>query len=158
MPKPVTVELTFQDDDGRRTVENYQLATQLADDSSNMAAVMTQADLLAQNVDGISYCGLRFYTVKVVEDAPSAINDASDVAVYAFVRLLDSVTFEEAYERIPSPNMGNYDAAANGLLDPAFQTDWMADVNPLIVNPKTGNAYNFKYAQKKTRKRVPNLG
>jgi len=154
MPYVVLARVTFTDAQEKRSVETYRLNTELADDHSNMDAVMDEVAALEDGLAVMSAAAVGPTEVCVVSGRePGTPNEFADVHTYAFVRVEDNATALPGYYRIPSPDMLLYEANADGVFKDAFQAAWATQVAPYVSHPLTGDDENYSYAQLRYRRR-----
>lgn len=159
MARTAYLYVKFRDADEKESVEAYRLAQTLANDGSDMDDVLSAADTVVDQLDVMSVASLISYQVCVeIPGAAATPHEFSDVANYAFIRMQDTTTKKNTAYQLPAPDMSTYDASKRGILDPLFQSNWET-IMDYVVDWVTGNALEFDYAQKRTKKRfAKNLG
>lgn len=157
MPFNVNVRVRFNDAGNFPNVKTYPLLLQLADDSSNMAAVQTAAADLVAALNVLTWDNIDLAVVEVeTEYIAAAANVASNNSVEAFHRTTDSVTGEKLHFIVPAWDDAVYDKDPSGALSAAYNTA-AAAVAALLRNPSTGNAVTYVGAQNRAVKRGQRL-
>jgi hypothetical protein len=153
MPLDVFLRVHYEDA-GPFTVEkSYLLNTQLADDGSNMDAVMTNGDDLTTALDVLTWDKITFTDYIVVfPRAGAAPNVAANNSVETFHRMTDNVTGKKAHFIVAAWDDLTFDKNPNGSMSAAYNTAAGA-VAPLTRNPETGNAWTYVDAQNRATKR-----
>ncbi len=154
MPRDVFAKIQFNDAGNFPNEKRYLLATQMADDGSNMAAILAQATSLVANIQALTWDNIEPLTLEIViPQGGAAANVAANNDVEAFHRMTDDVTGEIAHFIVPAWDDAVYDKLPNNAMSSAYNLE-ADDIAPLTRNPKTGNAWSYVAAQSRGVKRA----
>lgn len=147
--------IIFMDDAGLEADMKVRMHTDLAADGSNVAAVLAECAAVRTAATALSWAAIKrtWLEIEHYTNATPAPNDASDVKLYAFVRVEDNTTRELEYIRVPAPDMVAYEQDRNGMLD---AVNWSAAILAFLgagVDSTAGNTVAYQSAQVRTDKR-----
>lgn len=153
MAKNVLIKVKFDDAGVFPNIKEYMLRQTLADDGSNMAAVLTAVGDAVTALDTLTWDHIDYVDVIVrLPQSGAAANIASNNSVEAFHRVTDSVTGKKGHFIVPAWDDAVYDKEPSGALSAAYNTA-AAIFNALIRNPETGNNWDYVAAQNRATKR-----
>jgi hypothetical protein len=154
MARDVYAKVQFNDAGNYPVERRFLLATQMQDDGSNMAAILTQLTALIAAIQAICWDNLEPATLEIViPQGGAAANAAANNDTEAFCRYVDDVTGKVAHLSIPAWDDALFDKLPNNAMSAAFNT-LAAVIDPLTRNPETGNAWTFQAAQSRGLRRA----
>lgn len=151
MAYAVFCDVAYQDQPGRINVRTYRLLQTLANDGSDMAAVITARDALKTQLDLLTDDKIAYIDTRIralgTGAAPSIVANNID---YAFTRCL-TVNNKKSGFHVNSWDDTIYSQDTDGMLSAAYDTVATA-VAALTVDPETGDAWSSVWSQARGRK------
>ena len=158
MPRKVVMVPKFIDAAPFPNKRQYRLAVQLADDGSNMAAVLTAAQAVITQLDVLTWDHIEENELRItIPQAGAAANIAANNNVEAFSRChIPTLGDKKTHFSVPAWDDLLYDQAPNHLLDATYDAA-AATLAGLIVDLVTGEVLAYDFSQSRGIKRGQRL-
>ncbi len=158
MAKTVFIKVPFHDAGDFPNERRYRLRQTMADDGSNMAAVLTAIADAVTALDVLTWDHIGDVTTEIVlPQAGAAANVAANNSVEAFSRTtIPSLGDKRSHFSVPAWDDDVFDKAPNGLLSAAYDVA-AATFNALICDPDTGANMDYVFSQNRGMKRGQRL-
>lgn len=153
MAKNVFIKVKYDDAGVFPNIKDYCLVHTLADDGSDMAAVLTAVASIVTILDDLTMDHIDYVDVIVrLPQTGAAANVAANNSVEAFHRVTDTVTGKKRHFIVPAWDDTLYDKLPNGALSTAYNA--VAEtLIPLIRDPESLNTWAYVAAQNRSTKR-----
>jgi hypothetical protein len=153
MARDVFMDVQFHDAGDFANTKRFLLTQTMANDGSDIAAVLTAGAALYTVLNTLSWdeVGPYFLSVEIPGDGVAA-NVAANNSVEAFHRMIDDGTSKPTHFVVPAWDDDVFDKLPNGAMSSAYNAA-ADDVDPLTRNPETRNSWTYVQAQNRSTKR-----